>query len=68
MFGSISLLSLAFLLFIYPLYLLIFYGLINVPKKRINRAAQIVAEIRFEGFMQKLQQEVRFFKYYRLKI
>ncbi|TMS38043.1 hypothetical protein L596_004856 [Steinernema carpocapsae] len=43
---------------IYPLYILLFYVTTNVPKRRINSAALNVDKLRFEGFMQKLQQEV----------
>uniref|UniRef100_A0A1I8A8N2 ANK_REP_REGION domain-containing protein n=1 Tax=Steinernema glaseri TaxID=37863 RepID=A0A1I8A8N2_9BILA len=43
---------------IYPLYILLVYVTTNVPKKRINAAALNVDKLRFEGFMQKLQQEV----------
>ncbi|KAM3718098.1 Kinase D-interacting substrate of [Dirofilaria immitis] len=58
MFGSIPFFLIVAVLALYPLYLLFVYGFINMPKKRINNAAQRISKLRFEGFMQKLQHEV----------
>ncbi|MFH4979103.1 hypothetical protein AB6A40_005812 [Gnathostoma spinigerum] len=56
--GSCVLFAIAFMLMVYPLYVFFGYGLANIPKRRINFAAQRIHKLRFEGFMQKLQQEV----------
>uniref|UniRef100_A0A1I7W1Z3 ANK_REP_REGION domain-containing protein n=1 Tax=Loa loa TaxID=7209 RepID=A0A1I7W1Z3_LOALO len=58
LFGSISFFAVAVVLMLYPLYLLFVYGFVNMPKRRINIAAQKINKLRFEGFMQKLQHEV----------
>lgn len=64
LFGSISFFVIAMVLTLYPLYLLFVYGFVNMPKKRINIAAQKINKLRFEGFMQKLQHEVRLTSYF----
>ncbi|VDM39612.1 unnamed protein product [Toxocara canis] len=58
LFGAVALFSVSLSLLVYPLYILLAYGFVNAPKKRINFAAQRIHKLRFEGFMQKLQHEV----------
>uniref|UniRef100_A0A158Q798 ANK_REP_REGION domain-containing protein n=1 Tax=Elaeophora elaphi TaxID=1147741 RepID=A0A158Q798_9BILA len=58
LFGFTSFFIVAVVLTLYPLYLLFVYGFVNMPKKRINIAAQKITKLHFEGFMQKLQHEV----------
>ncbi|KAL3984752.1 KAP P-loop domain family protein [Acanthocheilonema viteae] len=58
LFGSVSFFIIVVVLTLYPLYFLFVYGFVNMPKKRINIAAQKINKLHFEGFMQKLQHEV----------
>ncbi|KAK0398477.1 hypothetical protein QR680_002608 [Steinernema hermaphroditum] len=41
-----------------PIYIFLFHVTTNVPKRQINSAALNVQKLRFEGFMQKMQQQV----------
>ncbi|GMS95993.1 hypothetical protein PENTCL1PPCAC_18168, partial [Pristionchus entomophagus] len=43
---------------IWPVLLAFFYGITNVPKRRLNKAARQIHKLAFEGLMQKLQSEV----------
>ncbi|CAG9537947.1 unnamed protein product [Cercopithifilaria johnstoni] len=58
LFGCVSFFAIAVVLIYYPLYLVLVYGFVNMPKKRINMVAQKINKLRFEGFMQKLQHQV----------
>ncbi|CAJ0602927.1 unnamed protein product [Cylicocyclus nassatus] len=55
---SIAFMTIFLMLTIYPVIILLRYGYTNVPRKRVNEAAQAVLKLRFEGLMQKLQSEV----------
>uniref|UniRef100_A0A0N5AP23 ANK_REP_REGION domain-containing protein n=1 Tax=Syphacia muris TaxID=451379 RepID=A0A0N5AP23_9BILA len=55
---AISFFALCCLLSVYPVYLFLYYGFINTPKRRIEFTVHKLNTLRFEGFMQKLQHEV----------
>ncbi|CAI4222074.1 unnamed protein product [Auanema sp. JU1783] len=43
---------------LYPISLIIRYGWTNIPRRRVNRSAQVVSTLKLEGLMQNLQNEV----------
>uniref|UniRef100_A0A914XLM8 KAP NTPase domain-containing protein n=1 Tax=Plectus sambesii TaxID=2011161 RepID=A0A914XLM8_9BILA len=58
LFTALVLLLTVLLVAAYPLGLVLVYGTSNAAKRRINKAAHSLQTDRFEGFMQRIQQEV----------